>query len=124
MEEGAGIYRTEETLKGTCEVLSDLKARFKNVKVDDKSATFNTNLTQALELEFMIDGARALAHSALERKESRGSHQREDFEDRDDDKYLKHSLATYNGDDAPSIDYKDVVITRWPPAERRYDGKS
>ena len=66
----------------------------------------------------------ALAHSALERKESRGSHQREDHEARDDEKYLKHSLAYYQGDDAPKIEYKDVVITRWPPAERRYDGKS
>ena len=65
-----------------------------------------------------------LSASWLGTTESRGSHQREDHPERDDQKFLKHSLAHYQGDDAPTIDYKDVVITRWPPAERRYDGKS
>ena len=67
----------------------------------------------------MLEIAEALAHSALQRKESRGSHQRTDFADRDDANYLKHSLA-YRTDGAPRIDYQDVVITRWPPAERVY----
>ena len=119
MEAGAGIYRTEASLQLTVDTIAELKARFKNVGLDDHSLSFNTELTSALELEFMLEIAEALAHSALQRKESRGSHQRTDFADRDDANYLKHSLA-YRTDGAPRIDYQDVVITRWPPAERVY----
>jgi fumarate reductase flavoprotein subunit len=71
----------------------------------------------------MLEAANAMVHSALQRKESRGSHQRLDYTARDDEKYLKHSLAYYNGDDTPRIDYLDVVITRLPPGERVYGGK-
>jgi fumarate reductase flavoprotein subunit len=82
--------------------------------------SFNTELTTALELEFAIDIAEALAHSAIRRTESRGSHQRSDFPKRDDSQFLKHSIA-YRGDDAPPrIDYRDVVITKWSPEERVY----
>jgi fumarate reductase flavoprotein subunit len=119
MEAGAGIYRTEASLQSTVDTIAELKARFKNVGLDDHSLSFNTELTSALELEFMLEIAEALAHSALQRKESRGSHQRTDFADRDDANYLKHSLA-YRTDGAPRIDYQDVVITKWPPAERVY----
>ena len=72
-----------------------------------------------LELDAMLDVAEVLAHSALARKESRGSHQRTDFPKRDDESYLRHSMA-YRGEGSPRIDYKDVVITRWPPGERVY----
>ena len=67
----------------------------------------------------MLDVAEAIAHSALARTESRGSHQRTDHPERNDDAFLKHSLAFHN-DTAPQIDYKDVSITQWPPAERVY----
>lgn len=119
MEEGAGIYRTEEGLKGTCEKLAELRERFSGVVLDDRTLTFNTELTAALELDFMLDVAQAVAHSALARKESRGSHQRTDYPERDDKNFLKHTLA-FRTDGDPKIDYKDVVITRWPPAERVY----
>ena len=76
-------------------------------------------LFRSLELDYMLDAAEAVAHSALQRKESRGSHQRSDFPKRDDVAYLKHSLAYCTGG-APRIEYKDVVLTRWPPAERVY----
>jgi fumarate reductase flavoprotein subunit len=119
MEEGAGIYRTEEGLSATCDKIAELKDRFKKVSLDDRSLTYNTELVAALELGAMLDVAEALAHSARARKESRGSHQRSDHPERDDDTYLRHSMATKNGD-SPTIDYKDVVITRWPPGERVY----
>ena len=120
MEAGAGIYRTEASLKATCEKLAELRERFNDVVIDDHSLSFNTELTSALELDYMLDVALAVAHSALERKESRGSHQRTDFAKRDDAKYLKHSLAIRVEGGPPRIEYKDVVITKWPPAERVY----
>ena len=119
MESGAGIYRSEASLNQTCDKLAELRDRFANVQLDDRSLTFNTELTTALELDFMLDVADAIAHSARARTESRGSHQRTDYPDRDDATFLKHSLAFRNHGD-PRIDYKDVSITRWPPAERVY----
>ena len=119
MESGAGVFRTEVSLRATCDAVAELKERFKNISLDDHSLSFNTELTAALELEFMIELAEALAHSALQRTESRGSHQRTDHPRRDDEGFLKHSLA-YRSDGAPRIEYQDVVITNWPPAERVY----
>ncbi|MGH7961582.1 MAG: FAD-binding protein, partial [Candidatus Binatia bacterium] len=120
MESGAGIYRTESSLKETCLKLAELKERVANVTLDDHSLTFNTELTAALELEFMLDIAETVAHSALARTESRGSHQRIDYAQRDDQKFLAHSLAYRVEHGPPRIEYLDVVITRWPPAERKY----
>jgi fumarate reductase flavoprotein subunit len=119
MEEGAGIYRTEDSLKATCETIRGLKDRYKRVGLSDKSLSFNTELTSAIELGYLLDSAEAVAYSALARHESRGSHQRLDYPKRDDERYLKHSLA-YRTEGEPRIDYLDVVITRWPPAERVY----
>ncbi len=119
METGAGIYRSEDSLRDTCDTLAELRARFSNIRIEDTSLTFNTELVSALELDFMIDVAQALAHSALARTESRGSHQRTDFPDRNDKEFLKHSLALRTPD-GPKIEYKDVVITSWPPEERVY----
>ncbi len=119
MESGAGIYRTESSLKATCNKLAELKDRLTHLTLDDHSLTFNTELTAALELEFMLDVAEAVAYSALLRTESRGSHQRTDHPKRDDEQFLAHSLA-YRTDSSPRIEYLDVVITRWPPAERKY----
>ncbi len=122
MEAGAGIYRQEGPLQDTCKKIAELKDRFKNLTIDDRSNCFNTELTTALELENMLDIAESVAHSAVQRKESRGSHQRSDYPTRDDVNYLSHSLA-YRTTDAPRIEYKDVVITNWPPAERTYGEK-
>jgi fumarate reductase flavoprotein subunit len=119
MEESAGIFRDESSLKSACEKLSELKERFSNVLMEDKSVTFNTELTSALELENMIDLARTITHSALERRESRGAHQRTDFPDRDDEKFLKSTLAYWTGEE-PRIGYREVMITKWPPGERVY----
>ncbi len=119
MEEGIGIYRDEASMKKTCEKLADLRGRFANIKVEDAKGVFNTELTSAMELDFMLDIARAVAHSALERKESRGSHTRTDYSKRDDEQYLKHTLA-HRTDGEPKIDYLPVTITRWQPEERKY----
>lgn len=119
MDEGAGIYRTEETLKITCDTIRTLKERYQNVGLDDRSSVFNTDLVNALELGYMLDVAEGLAHSALLRHESRGSHSRSDHEERDDENFLKHSLA-YQTDGDPRIEYLPVTLTRWEPEERKY----
>jgi len=122
MESGAGIYRSEESLRASCEKIRELKQRFNQIELADHSLTFNTELTTALELEYMLDISEALVHSALARTESRGSHQRTDYPQRDDQRFLKHSLA-YRSDGDPRIEYLDVAITRWPPGERVYGSK-
>ncbi len=124
MESGAGIYRIEATLLETCRILAELRARYENVQLQDRSNVFNTDLIQVLELGAMLQVAEAMAHSALRRNESRGSHQRLDHPARDDGSFLKHSLATYRGAERPAISYSDVVITRSPPAERVYGGSA
>jgi fumarate reductase flavoprotein subunit len=118
-EAGCGIYRDDASLHEAAHKVAELKERFSRVTLDDHSLSFNTELTTALELEFMIDIAEALVEAALQRKESRGSHQRIDFPERDDERYLKHSLA-FRTADRPRIEYRDVVITNWPPAVRVY----
>jgi fumarate reductase flavoprotein subunit len=123
METGAGIYRTQESLDQTCEKIAELRHRYAGIELQDKSNVFNTDLFSALELKCMLDVAEAVAVAARERKESRGSHQRLDFEQRDDANYLKHSLAYHQGDQSPRIDYLDVVITKSPPGVRDYSGE-
>jgi fumarate reductase flavoprotein subunit len=124
MESGAGIYRSRESLEQTCGTLAQLRRRYGQLQLADRSNVFNTDLLQALELGSMLEVAEALAQSALQRRESRGSHQRLDHPKREDDTYLKHSLATYRGADPPAITYRDVVITRSQPAERIYGGQA
>jgi len=124
MEDGCGIYRDEPRMQATCDKLAELKQRYKHIKLRDRSGAFNTELMYAFELRCMLDVAEALAHSALARKESRGAHQRLDFKQRDDAQCLKHSMAYRNDDAPPRIDYKDVVITRWPPGARTYGADS
>jgi fumarate reductase flavoprotein subunit len=120
MEEGAGIYRSESTLKKSQEVVRALQERFKNVSITDTSKTFNTELISAIELSYLLDIAESIVQCALNRKESRGSHQRTDFAKRDDQNFLAHSLAYRRAGDAPEIKYSPVTITRWPPGERVY----
>jgi len=120
MEDGCGIYRSGDTLKSTCDKIIEVRGRFKDVMLEDKSSVFNTDLFQVLELGAMIECAQTVAVSALERTESRGAHQRLDHVKRDDVKYLKHSMAFHNPNGDPRIDYLDVVITKSQPAERIY----
>jgi fumarate reductase flavoprotein subunit len=119
MEEGAGIYRDEQSMQKTCNTLRALRERFKNIIIEDRDSTFNTEVMNALELDYMLDVAETVANSALRRKESRGSHTRTDFPKRDDPNFLKHTLA-YRTADGPRIEYLPVTITRWQPEERKY----
>ncbi len=122
MEEGAGIYRTQEGLSRTCDKISELRRRYRNVVLTDKTNVYNTDLFNTLELGNLLDCAEAVAVSGRERKESRGAHQRLDFVGRDDVNYLKHSMAHYNGLEPPAVDYLDVVITKSQPGVRDYSG--
>jgi fumarate reductase flavoprotein subunit len=120
MEQGCGIYRDRSCLEENANKIRELQERAQNISLDDHSHTFNTQLTQALELGFMLDLAETIVHCALNREESRGAHQRRDFPKRDDNKYLAHSVVHRNAEGAPRIEYLPVVITRWPPGERIY----
>ena len=120
MENGCGIYRDRPTLVESANKVNELKERAAKLRVDDHGRSFNTQLTAALELGFMLDVAETIVHCALNREESRGAHQRRDFPKRDDVKYLAHSLVFRTGEGPPRVDYLPVVITRWPPGERIY----
>jgi fumarate reductase flavoprotein subunit len=120
MEMSAGIYRNGAALQEAAEQLRQLQERFQAVALDDHSQTFNTELTTALELSFMLDVAEAIVQCALHRTESRGAHQRTDFPHRDDEKFLAHSLVYRTADGSSRVEYLPVVITHWPPAERVY----
>jgi fumarate reductase flavoprotein subunit len=120
LEESAGIYRTGESLRSGADRLRDLRQRFAAVAIDDDSQTFNTERIAALELSFMLDVAEAIVNAALRREESRGAHQRTDFPERDDQRFLAHSLVHRTPDGTPRVEYLPVTITRWPPAERVY----
>ncbi|HVH88976.1 MAG TPA: fumarate reductase (quinol) flavoprotein subunit [Terriglobales bacterium] len=120
VEDGAGIYRTENSLRAAAGVLAELRERAQNLALDDHSRTFNTELLSALELTCMLDVATCIVHSALHRTESRGAHQRTDHPARDDRNFLAHSMITRAADGSIRIDYSGVVITRWPPGERVY----
>ena len=120
IEQGAGIYRTGTSLGQAAEKMRELQERFPDVGLDDHSLTFNTELTAALELSFMLDVAEAIVQSASNRTESRGAHQRTDFPDRDDERFLSHSLLFRNEDGSSRVEYLPVQITRWPPGKRVY----
>lgn len=122
MESGVGIFRTEESLKQSCAVLADLRNRFAQVRLEDRSNVFNTDLVQVLELGAMLDVAQTMAEAALRRTESRGSHQRLDYPKRDDEAFLSHSIASFSGADRPAIGSRAVTITRSRPGERIYGG--
>lgn len=123
METCVGIYRSAETLRTGCTMLAELRERYRRgIALDDRNRAFNTEWLTAIELGFMLDVATAMAHSALQRQESRGAHMRLEFTARDDQRFLKHSLARYRSDDAPAIDYAPVTITKSKPKARVYGG--
>jgi fumarate reductase flavoprotein subunit len=124
MENGAGIYRNRTSLEKAADKLCELRERFQGIRMDDPSRTFNTELTAALELSFMLDVGSAIVESALHRTESRGAHQRTDFPARDDRNFLTHTLIYRNPDGSTRLTQSPVVITRWPPAERVYGLKA
>ena len=120
MEQGAGIYRSADSMTKAADKLHELQERFRSARIEDHSRTFNTELIAALELSFMLDVAESIVHSASRREESRGAHQRTDFPARDDKRFLAHSLIHRDADGSSRVEYPPVTITRWPPGERVY----
>jgi succinate dehydrogenase / fumarate reductase flavoprotein subunit len=119
MDKNAQVYRTEESLDEALAVIADLRKRYENIQVQDRGARFNTDLLEAIELGFLFDLAEVLVVTSKERRESRGGHFREDYPDRNDEKFMVHSMAYKNGKKI-KIDWKPVVITNYPPMERKY----
>lgn len=119
MMDNASVFRTQETLSKQLEVLAGLKERYRQVSVEDTGSVFNTELMEAVELGFLLDNAEQLVAAAHNRTESRGAHSREDFKDRDDDQWLKHTLV-YKDGDGVRIDYKPVTLGTYEPKPRVY----
>ncbi|MEU2282228.1 succinate dehydrogenase flavoprotein subunit [Streptomyces sp. NPDC013178] len=124
MDANVMVFRTEQTIKTAVEKIAELRERYKNVAIQDKGKRFNTDLLEAIELGNLLDLAEVMAVSALARKESRGGHYREDYPNRDDVNFMRHTMAYREvGDDGTEtvrLDYKPVVQTRYQPMERKY----
>ncbi len=124
MDANVMVFRTEQTIKTAVEKIAELRERYRNVSIQDKGKRFNTDLLEAVELGNLLDLAEVMAVSALARKESRGGHYREDYPNRDDVNFMRHTMAYREvGDDGTEsirLDYKPVVQTRYQPMERKY----
>jgi succinate dehydrogenase / fumarate reductase flavoprotein subunit len=115
-----GVFRRESQMEEQGEIVQRLRERFERVVVEDKGSVFNSDLTQALELGFLLELADCMLVSGLARKESRGAHARPyDFPDRDDESYLRHTIVTWE-DGRPKLDWRPVTMTKWQPQERTY----
>ena len=119
MDKHAGVYRTGPSMKQGLDKIAELKQRFQNISVKDRSRIYNSNLIQTLETENMLELAEVLLVAGLAREESRGAHSRTDFPTRDDARFLNHSMVYYTGG-KPRLEYKPVTINMWKPVERKY----
>jgi succinate dehydrogenase / fumarate reductase flavoprotein subunit len=121
MHENFGVFRREDQMQQQGEIVAGLRERYERVVVEDKGQVFNNDLTQALELGFLLELAECMIVAGLARKESRGAHARPyDYPDRDDENYMKHTLVTVDDDGTPELDWRDVTVTKWQPQERKY----
>ena len=120
MTDNAGVFRTEETLTAQMKIIEELRKRYKNIRISDKSKIFNTELQEALEFGHMLDYSLLIAASALARNESRGAHFREDFPTRDDENFLKHTMAYMDENGTISLEYMDVTLGKHELKARTY----
>ena len=126
MDKNAQVYRTEESLNEALAKIAELRGRYEHISVQDKGQRFNTDLLEAIELGFLLDLAEVLAYTALERRESRGGHFREDYPERNDKKFMLHSMAYLSDKPAKKpgdnikVDWKPVTVTNYQPMERKY----
>jgi succinate dehydrogenase / fumarate reductase flavoprotein subunit len=117
------VFRTENTLTQALNDVHELKKRYKEITVHDKGKRYNSDLLEALELGFLLEMAEVTVVGALNRKETRGGHAREDYPTRDDVNFMKHTMAYKVGEELISdirLDYKPVIQTRYEPMERKY----
>jgi len=119
MDKNAQVYRTESSLNEALDKIAELRERYQHIAIQDLGQRFNTDLLEAVELGFLLDLAEVLAFTARERRESRGGHFREDFDTRDDKKFMLHSMAYKTGENI-RLDWKPVVVTNYQPMERKY----
>ncbi len=119
MQKHVGVYRDGEELAEGMRKVRELRERFQNIHVKDRSRVYNSNLFHVLEIENLLDLAEVMILGAHAREESRGGHARRDFTTRDDEKFLKHTLVWKKGGEL-ELDYKPVAITKWKPVERKY----
>jgi len=120
MTKNAGVFRTKESLEEQLALIDELLGRYNNIRIDDKSNTFNTDLQEALELGHMLEFSKFIVYGALNREESRGGHYREDFPTRDDERFLKHTYAYMDKDFNMTHEWGDVVLGKFEPKERTY----
>jgi len=120
MTANAGAFRTQETLQIAVDKVKELRERFKNIRIQDKSTVFNTELQEAIEFGHMLDYSLFIVESGIARNESRGAHYREDFQKRDDENFLKHTMAYMDKDGKITLDYMDVVLGKHKLQERHY----
>ncbi len=120
MTADAGVFRSKESLERQLKLIDDLLERFQNIRIDDKSNTFNTDLQEAIELGHMLEFSKFIVVGALNREESRGGHYREDFPQRDDERFLKHTYATMDKDYNIDIEWGEVTLGKFEPKERSY----
>ena len=119
MDQHVGVFRDEAGLQEVVGILQNLKERYRKLPVENLGKVFNLDLVFHLELDFMLDLAEVIAVSALDRRESRGAHSRTDYPERNDEEWLKHTLAAWSAD-GPQMSYLPVTITRWKPEARAY----
>ena len=119
MDTHVGVFRTGEGLTKALQTIKELQKRYENISIADKGATYHTNLIHAIEVGNLLDLAEVTVAGAVRRTESRGAHARRDFPTRDDDNWLKHTLA-FCTNAGPRLDSKPVTITTWKPVERKY----
>ncbi len=120
MSKDVGVFRVEESMAEAVAKIKELRQRFKNIHVDDKGKRFNTNLLEAWQLGNLLDIALVTAESALARKESRGAHARDDYKERDDENWMKHTIAFMDADGNVTLKYKPVTVTKYQPVKRVY----
>jgi len=120
MTDNAGVFRNKETLEKQLVILDELRKRFKNIRIEDKSSVFNTDLQEAIEMGHMLDYSKFIVEGALMREESRGAHFREDFPTRNDDKFLKHTMAYMDENGNIRQEFMDVTLGKFEVKERTY----
>jgi succinate dehydrogenase / fumarate reductase flavoprotein subunit len=119
MQKHCGLFRDQKSLESLLSTVKDLQHQYEDVAVDDKSLYYNTELIETIEVSHLLEFSEVIVVGALARTESRGAHFRTDYPIRDDENWMKHTLA-YKTEDGVRLDYKPVVITNYPPEERKY----